>query len=169
LPLQNPYPGSELETTDIGEILEEFIETNWGFPSDPEDDDYEAGYTVSDVAWGGAGTTMAKRRKNITIRAYQIFSDIRDMAIGGHTNGYQEFWRVDIFVREPPTTTSRSTKLYKVAKHVESIFLENKTGLQPKGISSVNVYQSNSIENPDSEDVYHWVISLELRYVMNLV
>ena len=161
MPIQNPYPGSEVETKDIGQILEEFVESEWSL--------VDSGLTVNDVAWGAAGTKMVKRRKNITLRAYQIFSDIRDMALGGHTNGYQEFWRMDIFVREPPTTTSRSPRLYKVAKHVESIFLENKTGLQSKGISSVNVYQSNSVENPESEDVYHWVISLELRYTMHLV
>jgi hypothetical protein len=167
--LQSPYPDAEIDTKDIGQILEEFIQEKWGFPSDPEDPDFVLGFTVDDVAWGAAGTKMDKRRKNITLRAYQFFSDIRDMVLGGHVNDYFELWRIDIFVRDAPTTTSRSPKLFKVLKHVEKIFLENKTGLQEKGISSVNLYSSNQIENPDSEDIYHGVTSLELRYVKNLI
>jgi hypothetical protein len=103
------------------------------------------------------------------LRAFPIFNDVRDMALGGHMNDYFELWRIDIFVREPPTTTSRSPKLFKILKHIENIFLENKTGLQSKGISSVNLYQAAPIENPDSEDIYHGVCSLEIRYVLNLV
>lgn len=169
MPIQNPYSGSEILTKDVGQILEEFIESEWGFPSDPEDEDYIAGLTANDVAWGAAGTKMAKSRKNITVRAQQIFSDINDLALGGHMNGYFEMWWIDIYVRDAPTTTSRSSKLFKVLKHIESIFLENKTGLQSKGISSIGVYKSTPVENPDSEDVYHGIIGLEIRYTMNLV
>lgn len=169
MPLQNPYPGSEILTKDIGQILEEFVASKWGFPSDPEDVDYVLGLTADDVGWGVAGTKMAKAQKNITLRAFQIFSDVRDMAIGGHVNDYFELWWIDIFSRDAPTTTGRSPKLHKILKHVESIFLTNKTGLQSKGISSVNLYKSTPVENPDSEDIYHGIVGLELRYVMNMV
>lgn len=169
MPLQNPYPGSEILTKDIGQILEEFVASNWGFPTDPEAVGYLVGYTAADVAFGAAGTKMAKSRENITLRAFQIFSDVRDMAIGGHTNDYFELWWIDIFVRDASTTTARSPKLHKILKHVESIFLLNKTGLQPKGISSVNLYKSTPVENPDSEDIYHGILGLELRYVLHKV
>ena len=161
MPLQNPYPGSEIETKDIGQILEEFLQDNWSLS--------ESGLTVDDVRWGAPGTKMAKERINATLRAYQFFSDIRDMALGGHKNDYFELYRIDLFVRDPTTTTSRSPKLFKMLKEIENIFLANKTGLQSKGISSVNLYNVTQIENPDSEDVYHGVCSLEIRYVMDLV
>jgi hypothetical protein len=161
MPLQSAYPGSDIETKDIGQILEEFIAANWGL--------IDSGLTVSDVGFGVAGTKMLKVQKNIVIRAFQIFSDIRDMVLGGHKNDYFELWWIDIYVRDAQTTTSRSPKLLKILRHVEHLFLENKTKLQEKGISSINCYKSTPIENPDSEDIYHCVIGLELRYITDLV
>lgn len=159
--LQNPYPGSEILTKDIGQILEEFLQDQWTLS--------DTGLTENDIAWGGSGLVLEKRRKNITIRAYQIFMDIRDMALGGAKNDYFELWRIDVFVRDTKTTTERSPKLFKILKHIENIFLSNKTGLQSKGISSVNLYNIQPVENPDSDDVYHGVCSIEIRYVMDLV
>ncbi len=159
MPLQSPYPSAEILDTDIGQILEEFIEDNWDL------DDVES----DKVGWGVSGMKMEKRRKNVVVRAYKFFSDIRDMALGGHLNDYFELWRVDVFVRDVTTTTSRSPKLFSILQHIEKIFLENKTGLQEKGISSVNCYQNQQVENPESEDIYHGFISLEIRYVTELV
>ena len=155
--IKSPYPNAEVTTKDIGEILEEFIADNWSLS--------DTGLTEDDVGWGAAGTKMSKVQKNITLRVYQFFDDIRDMALGGHMNDYFDLYRIDIFVRDVATTTGRSPKLFKILKHVEHMFLLNKTGLQEKGISSVNCYNSQPIENPDSEDVYHGVISLEIRYI----
>ena len=109
------------------------------------------------------------QKKNVVLRGFQIFSDIRDYALGGHTNDNFEIWWIDIWVRDVVTTSGRSPKLHKILRHVKEIFLSNKIGLQDKGISSVYCYKCTPVENPDSEDIYHGIIGLELKYVENLV
>jgi hypothetical protein len=57
MPIQSPYPSADIETKDIGEILEEFIESEWTLS--------DTGLAASDVGWGVSGTKMDKVRKNV--------------------------------------------------------------------------------------------------------
>lgn len=158
--LTSPYPGNETNIKEVGQIIEEFLEANWTLAT-PN--------SVSDIVWGATPKVMFKEQKEIAIRCYHVFSNIGDMDISGFINEYKEFWRLDVYARDPLTIKYRSDRLLAIMRHIEQILLTNKTTLQSKGLSTVSLRSSSPIDDPDHEDLYHASMAVDVIYVKNVV
>jgi hypothetical protein len=168
--LVSPYPNADFDEKDVGQIIEEFLEENWPYQDlDENGENYAPGLTAEDIGWGVASTDMAQEKKEIAVMAFQIFSDIRDLALGGAMNGNFEMWWLDVWVTDVKTTTYRSPKLWKVLRTIKKILLKNKTGMQDQGLSSVNIYKMTPVREIEFQDKYHGIIGVEVRFTENLV
>src|SRR5678816_3156090 len=100
----SPYGDDETRTKEVSKIIEEFIEGNWNV----------TGVSVNDVAFGRYGDELLQTGKDITLRAYSIFENVRRMTDNGSRWEYLETIVVDIYVLNNEDNSARDPRAIKI-------------------------------------------------------
>ena len=69
----SPYGDDETRSKEVSKIIEEFIESQWAV----------TGVASTDVAFGRYGSELLQTGKDITLRTYSIFEDVKRMTVNG--------------------------------------------------------------------------------------
>src|SRR4249919_1467297 len=105
----SPYSDDETRTKEVSKIIEEFIESQWAVTGIPS----------SDVAFGRYGNELLQTDKDITLRAYSIFEDVKPMTINGSRLEYLETIVVDIYVLNNEDLSARDPRATKIRKWLD--------------------------------------------------
>ena len=156
--VNNPLPGSETETKEISKIIEEFIEAQWAV----------TGVASSDVAFGKYGDELLQSGKDITLRAYSIFEDVRRMTDNGSRWLYTETIVIDIYVLNNEDNSARDPRAIKIRKWLDGLFTINQAGI-PQGIYEIDYRGARPESDPLTTNITRIKATLDVKYIIDLV
>jgi len=156
--VSNPYPDDETRTKEVSKIIEEFIESQWAVTSIP----------ASDVAFGRYGNELLQTGKDITLRAYSIFEDVKRMTINGSRSEYLETIVVDIYVLNNEDLSARDPRAIKIRKWLDGLFVMRQ-GDMPKGIYEVDYRGARPESDPFNPNITRIKATMDVRYILDVV
>jgi hypothetical protein len=159
---QSPFGADDLTlNTDIGKIVEQFIQEKWNVSDIPS----------TDVKWGYRGDMILQSGKGITIRAYPYFQRKNRLALDGSRYEFIESVMIDCYFLDnniAEINAGRDPKAIKVLKFLDSLFLINQ-GSHYKGIYDFKPL--DGVIKPDDvkKSITHLMFRLEIRYIIDVV
>jgi len=154
----NPYPDDETRTKDISKIIEEFIESEWDI----------TGISITDVAFGRYGNELLQTGKDITLRAYSIFEDVKPMTINGSRSEYLETIIIDIYVLNNEDLSARDPRATKIRKWLDGLFVMRQ-GDMPKGIHQVDYRGARPESDPFNPNITRIKVTVDVRYILDVI
>ena len=158
LVVSSPYGDDETRTKEVSKIIEEFIESQWAV----------TGIASSDVAFGRYGSELLQTGKDITLRAYSIFEDVKRMTINGSRNEYLETIVVDIYVLNNEDLSARDPRATKIRKWLDGLFAMHQ-GDMPKGIYEIDYRGARPESDPFNPNITRVKAVLDVRYILDVI
>jgi hypothetical protein len=154
----SPYTDDETRDKEVAKIIEEYIENQWAV----------TGVASSEVAFGKFGDELLQTGKDITLRAYSIFEDLRRMTVNGSRWVYTETIVIDIYVLNNEDNSARDQRATKIRKWLDGLFTIHQ-GDMPKGVYEIDYRGARPESDPFTTNLTRIKATLDVRYILDIV
>lgn len=158
--VKSPYADDETRTKLVAKIIEEFIQGNW--------DAVRTTVGVDDVAWGKFGNQMLESGKEITLRAYSIFENVKRLDLHGNRREYLETLVIDIYILNNEIDTQRDPRAIAIMKWLDELFIRFE-GVSFRGIYEMEYRGARVESDPVRDNMTRVKATVDVRYIIDKV